>query len=267
MIPVITGDRYDSPQGIKSCLREYLMLKSRWSPYSKFIQIIFKYRPLAVRGEYTDEIWAQSSLEVMEKLETCGARFHISGLDQVRALDGPCVFVSNHMSTLETLLLPGLIVPIQPCTFVVKDSLLNGKVWGPVMRSRNPIAVGRKDPRKDLETVITEGTRILGEGRSIIIFPQSTRAAKFSRKQFNSLGAKLAARTGVNLMPVAIKTDYWSNGKFIRLFGPVHRERAIHVEFGPAMKVEGRGKAEHEACVKFIEDRLTSWGGEIDSES
>ena len=42
------------------------------------------------------------------------------------------MIVSNHMSTLETLILPGLVAPRKPCTFVVKIELLHGPIWGPI---------------------------------------------------------------------------------------------------------------------------------------
>jgi hypothetical protein len=35
------------------------------------------------------------------------------------------------------------------------------------------------------------------------------------------------------------------------------------IEFAPPIPVSGRGKAEHEACVDFIEGRLRSWGAEM----
>lgn len=260
MIERISGDRYDSPDDIPSCLREYLMLGTRWSPYSQFFGVMFRCRALAVKGLYDDKSWSDSSLEVMTRLESCGARFHISGLDHVRALQGPAVFVANHMSTLETTLLPGLICPIRPCTYVVKEKLMQGFIWGPIMRSRDPIAVTRTDPRKDMDTVMTEGQRLLSAGKSIIIFPQGTRTDVFRRSGFNSLGVKLAARVGVPVMPVALKTDYWGNSPIFRGFGPVRRDRPVMLEFGPAIPVSGRGKAEHEACVDFIESRLRSWG-------
>lgn len=263
MLTTIQGDRYDTPDNIPSCLREYLMLRTRWSPYTKFFGVMFRCRALAVKGQYDDKSWADSSLEVMAKLETCGARFHISGLDQVRALEGPAVFVANHMSTLETTLLPGLVNPIRPCTYVVKEKLMHGLIWGPIMRSRNPIAVTRTDPRKDMDTVMTEGVRLLGAGRSIIIFPQGTRTDVFRRGGFNSLGIKLAARAGVPVVPVALKTDYWGNSPVFRGFGPVHRDRPVMLEFGAAMAVAGRGKNEHEACLDFIESRLRSWGAKV----
>lgn len=37
----------------------------------------------------------------------------------------PVVFVSNHMSTLETFVFPCIIAPVMKVTFVVKDSLVN----------------------------------------------------------------------------------------------------------------------------------------------
>ncbi len=260
------GDAYRTPEGVRRSFTEYLFLGTRWSPYSNFFQIMFRSRKLAVAGSYDDEAWSDSSLDVMERLERCGARFTISGLDNVRALSGPAVFVANHMSTLETNLLPGLISPIRICTFVVKEKLLHGPIWGPIMRSRHPIAVTRTDARKDLDTVMAEGARYLAEGRSIIIFPQGTRKERFLRPEFNSLGVKLAARAGVPVLPIALKTDYWGNSGLFRGFGPVRRSRPVMVEFGPAIPVSGRGKAEHEACLDFIEGRLRSWGAELVSE-
>lgn len=259
----ITGDSYDTPEGIKRCPREYLMLGTRWSPYSKFFGVMFRSRALAVKGLYDDEAWADSSVEIMDLLERCGAHLHFKGLDKVRALTGPVVFVSNHMSTLETLLLPGMITPIRLCTYVVKEKLMRGLIWGPIMRSRDPISVTRKDPRKDLDAVMEGGVRHLAAGRSVIIFPQGSRKDVFVRSEFNSLGVKLASRAGVPVMPVAIKTDYWGNSPIFRGFGPVRRDRPVMIEFGDPIPVAGRGKAEHEAVLAFIEGRLRAWGAKI----
>ena len=260
MVDFFPADSYSTPEDAPRALREYLLLGSRWSPYSFFISIIFKYRPLALKGTYDDEIWARSSYEVVKSMERCGAKFRIEGLDKVRSLQGPAVFVGNHMSTLETTTLPGLICPIRPVTFVVKEKLSKGLVWGPIMRSRDPIIVRRKDPRADLEIVLREGAQRLSRGISVIIFPQGTRTEIFDRTNFNSLGIKLAAKAGVPVVPVAVKTDFWGNSPILRGFGPIRRDRPVHIEFGDPISVEGRGKAEHERCLDFIEDRLRRWG-------
>lgn len=257
------GDSYHTAEGIKRPLRDYLLLGSRWSPYSYFFDVILRYRRLALKGGYDDEKWSLSSWEIIKGLEKCGAKFHISGLDRIRALKGPAVFVGNHMSTLETVALPGIICPIKPVTYVVKEKLSKGRIWGPIMRSRDPIVVTRDDPRADLEAVLSGGADRLARGISIIIFPQGTRTAVFDRSKFNSLAVKLASKAGVPLVPVAVRTDWWGNSPLFRGFGPVRRELPIHIEFGEAIHVEGRGKNEHAQVLDFIESRLREWGAPI----
>ena len=258
------GDSYDTPEDMPQSKSEYLLLGSRWSVYSHFFLTILRSRSLALRGLYDDAAWARSSFEIITNLERCAARLHIEGLDRLRAAEGPLVIVANHMSTLETLVLPGLITPLKPVTYVVKSKLLSGFFWGPIMRSRNPIAISRKDPRADLEIVLRVGQERLASGVSVIVFPQGTRTEVWRREGFNSLGIKLAAKAGVRVIPVALKTDFWGSGGIFRGFGPVHRDRAVRIEFGEPIAVSGRGKAEHERCLDFIESRIKSWGVKTD---
>jgi 1-acyl-sn-glycerol-3-phosphate acyltransferase len=263
MIDLFPGDAYSTPEDRPRALSEYVLLGSRWSVYSHFLATIVRSTVLARRGLYDDEAWAKSSREIILNLERCGAKFHIEGMGRVRACQGPVVFASNHMSTLETTVLPGLIRPLKPVTYVVKKKLTTGLVWGPVMRSRNPIAVSRTDPRGDLEIVLREGQERLASGISVIVFPQGTRTETWKREGFNSLGAKLASKAGVPLVPVAIKTDFWGSSGLFRGFGPVRRDLPVRIEFGEPLAVSGRGKAEHEACLDFIESRLRAWGARI----
>jgi 1-acyl-sn-glycerol-3-phosphate acyltransferase len=253
-------DGYSTAPGVPRALSEFLLLRSRWSVYSHFIATILRSRSLALRGLYDDQAWANSSLEIIRFLERCSAKFRIEGMDKFRGDGGPYVFVANHMSTLETLVLPGLICPIRSVTYVVKRKLMNGFFWGPIMRSRDPIAVSRTDPRADLEVVLREGQARLAAGVSVIVFPQGTRTEVWKRGGFNSLGIKLASRAGAKVIPVALKTDFWGSSGLLRGFGPIHRDRVINMEFGDPIAVNGRGKAEHERCLDFIESRLKAWG-------
>ena len=246
MEELFPGDRYDTPEGFPRAMSEYFLLGTRWSVYSHFIATILRSRSLALRGLYDDEAWAMSSLEIIRNLERCGAKFRIEGMDKPRRAEGPLVFVANHMSTMETLVLPGLVRPMKPVTYVVKKRLMGGFFWGPIMRSRDPIVVSRTDPRADLEVVLKEGQARLAAGISVIVFPQGTRTEGWKREGFNSLGIKLASKAGVRVMPVALKTDYWGSSGLFRGFGPVHRDREVRLEFGESLAVGGRGKAEHE---------------------
>jgi len=227
--------------------------------------MVFKASRIAVKGQLDRQAWAISSHSVMKLIENSGGRFHIEGLDNIRKAEGPVVFVSNHMSTLETMVFPCIIASEKEVTFVVKDSLINFPVFGAIMRARNPIVVSRTNSREDLALVINQGKKFLEKGTSIIIFPQKTRRIKFIPEEFNSLGVKLAGRAGVQVIPIAIKTDFWGNGKFIKELGPIYSEKTIYMTFEKPMHIQGTGKEEHQKIVDFISSKLDEWSNKEES--
>ncbi|MDR2892370.1 MAG: 1-acyl-sn-glycerol-3-phosphate acyltransferase [Deltaproteobacteria bacterium] len=233
--------------------------------YSRLMAIVYSASKLAKQGQYPNEEWVKSSFQTLAALEACGIKINIEGLEQVMDLRGPCVFVSNHMSTLETFGLPCLIQPYRDVTYVVKESLLNYPYFGAVLASRDPIVVTRKDLRADLTAMLDGGCARLAAGRSIIIFPQSTRGVRLDPQHFNSIGVKLARKAGVPVLPIALRTDAWGNGSLIKDFGPLRKELTVHFKFGAPMEINGNGKAEHAAIVDFISRNLANWGLEVDT--
>jgi len=195
----------------------------------------------------------------MKMLERVGIVFEITGLDNFSGLAGPCVFIGNHMSALETFALPCIIEPVKDVTFVVKQSLIDYPVFRYVMRSRDPIVVGRANPRDDLRAVLEGGTNILSEGRSLVIFPQTTRTPLFDPKEFNTIGVKLAKRGNVPIVPIALKTDAWGNGKRLKDFGTIDPSKKVYFSFGKPMTIRERGVEEHNAIIAFIEEHLKEW--------
>jgi len=227
--------------------------------YAKILMIVLKASRLCKKGAYTNDRWIQSSLNTVKALESVGGRFEIQNLAIPRNLESSCVFVSNHMSILETFVLPCLIQPYRDVTFVVKESLLSFPFFKHVMRNRNPIVVGRANPREDLRTVLEEGQNRLNANISVIIFPQTTRSINFDPQTFNSLGVKLAKRGKVPVIPVALKTDAWGNGRKFKDFGKIRPAKAVHISFGDPLLVQGSGKEEHKFIVDFIAKKLDSY--------
>lgn len=227
--------------------------------YSRMVAIVCRASARAKRGAYEDFHWYRSSLDILEALEGVGVQVEISGLEHLRGLKGPCVIVGNHMSMLETFVLPGIIRPFLPVTFVVKQSLLDYPVFSHVMRSRNPVAVGRTNPREDFSTVMKEGKERLDRGISVIVFPQTTRTPIFDPKEFNSIGNKLAKRAQVPVVPVALSTHAWGNGKMLKDFGKIDPAKAVHFAFGAPMDVRELGNRANSMVVEFIQDHLKTW--------
>ena len=230
--------------------------------YSRFVAIVWRSSAKAKRGEYGYVEWSHSSLDVLRALEKVGVRFEITGISHVEQLETPCVVIANHMSLLETAVLPTIVQPVRNVTFVVKQSLLEYPVFRHVMRSRDPIAVSRTNPRQDLKAVLEGGKDRLSRGISVIVFPQTTRTSSFDPTQFSTIGVKLAARAKVPVVPLALLTDAWGNGKYLKDFGKIDASRRVRFAFGEPMPVEGRGADEHQAIIQFISGKLQEWKDE-----
>lgn len=210
-----------------------------------------------------DSLFVKRSNDLLRAAERCGTEVHVTGLDSVQkqCAQGPVVFVGNHMSTLETFTLPGILLPFTPLTFVLKQELMNFPLLGRILQTLDPVTVTRGDPRADLKEVLHGGTRRLQQGRSVTVFPQTTRRVDFDSETFNSLGVKLAARAGVPVIPLALKTDFWSTGRFIKDFGPIRPAKNIHFAFGAPLVVDRQNAREaHQHIVEFVRDHLQSWG-------
>lgn len=251
------GTEYHTPQhdiGLLTRLFPTLLF------YLKIIAIVCRASWAARRGKYDSVDWYGSSAASVRALEETGCHLEVTGLEHLQGIDRPCIFIGNHMSTLETFVLPSLIMPQGfDLTYVIKRSLVDYPVFGDVVKTRNPVVVDRVNPRDDLKVVMEEGARRLEQGRSLVIFPQHTRTVDFDPKQFNSICIKLAQRTRTIVVPVALLTWAWSSGKMLKDFGPIFPSRTIHFAFGEPMEVSGRGQEEQQRIVDFIQGHLKRW--------
>ncbi|MCB0731972.1 MAG: 1-acyl-sn-glycerol-3-phosphate acyltransferase [Ignavibacteriae bacterium] len=254
--PEIIGksDTYQTDASIpKSSIASVLFF---WRLY-KVVRNANKHTQINTYDRYN---WVASSLGVLRAAESIGIKVQVKGMKHFTEFDGPAIIIGNHMSTLETLLLPSFIQPIKSVIYVIKKQLIDFPLFGPVAAARHPIIVGRTNPREDLKIVMEEGTKNLEKGRSIIIFPQKTRSAQFDKTSFNSLGIKLAKKNNVPVIPLALVTDAWGNGKIVKELGKIDADKRVYFEFGKPIKVEGSGSDQHEEVLNFIETKLKEWG-------
>jgi len=233
--------------------------------YLPFMRVIFQSCAPCKKGTYTDADWCASSLRILRHLERIGAQVEITGIEHLEQVGGPCVIIGNHMSLLETVILPGIVQSVRDVTFVVKQSLLEYPIFKHVMRSRNPVAVSRTNPREDFKAVMTGGKERLENGISVIVFPQTTRTTTFDPEQFNTIGVKLAQKAKVPIIPLALKTDAWGNGKRLKDFGCIDTSKTVHFAFGEPIHVQGRGSDEHQQVMDFIQQKQDEWASDAGS--
>jgi len=257
-----------TPSGYQSPSRSRFLVKNvpGWATFIYYIQLLLifvKNCIIARRGLYDREAWASSSFGVIKIVESAGGRFQISGMQSIIGQKGPLVFIANHMSLVDPLVLPCILLAFDQITFVVKESLLKYPVFGTILQAVHPIAVTRRNPREDLKAVLSQGKTLLSKGHSVVIFPQATRSDTFDSAAFNSLGVKLARQAGVPVVPVALKTDFQKNGRIIKDMGPVDPLKILYLKIGKPVPVEGGGRAAHRAVVDFIKQNLRAWGADV----
>lgn len=253
--PFFNESKYET-SGNKRNIFDRLFLNTRWYFVYGYGKEVLKGRNLAVKNRYDTSEWVNASYRILQNIEKSGGKVFIDGIDNISKVEGPAVFVSNHMSTLETFVFPCIIAPLKQVTYVVKESLVTMPLFGHIMRSRDPIVVSRKNSRQDLLNVISQGKEHIQKGISIVLFPEGTRQEQFDPEKFNTLGIKLAKEAGVPVIPVAIKTDFWGNGKLIKDIGPIRRKEPVCISFGEPISITGNGKAEHKQVIEFISGKV-----------
>jgi len=227
--------------------------------YKQFLAVVLDASAKAKRGQYDNVEWCQSSIHLLRSLENVGVSFEITGIEHIKNLETPCIIIANHMSTLETVTLPIIIQPIRNVTFIVKQDLLEYPIFKHIMRSRDPVAVSRTNPRQDFKAVMEGGVERLKNGISIIVFPQTTRRPFIDPAQFNTIGVKLARKANVPIVPLALLSDAWGTGKYLKDIGKIDPSKSVHFSFGEPMWVQDRGTHEHEVIIHFIEKKLEEW--------
>lgn len=216
-------------------------------------------------GLLTVDRWSKFCFSAVTMPESLGMSVTLEGWNNRKAVDGPVVYLCNHMATYETIMLPPVLLSYGPFSVVTKASLAHLPCLESAAAKMGVVPIGRQNPKADLLALFDVGTRRIADGHSFLIFPQGTRQTVFDRRKFSSIGAKLAEKAGVPVVPIAIDSRCQptrEKGMFKKIFkdfGPLDTSRDIRCACGPAIAC-GKSREMHEASFDWIADKLESWG-------
>lgn len=185
--------------------------------------------------------WSRTSLGLLRVI--CGLDVEVIGRDNLpehpleAPPEHPVVILCKHSSAWETIALRTLF----PCrqAWVLKRELLAIPFFGWALRCYRPIAIDRSAPRQALKQVLTQGETSLKAGRWVVLFPEGTRVAPGERGRYNASGAKLAERTGVDVLPIAHNSGvFWGRRALAKKPG------CIRLVIGQPISSKGRNAAE-----------------------
>jgi 1-acyl-sn-glycerol-3-phosphate acyltransferase len=131
-----------------------------------------------------------------------GVKVKVEGLEKI-APDGSYVFVSNHLSYMDTPVVLANI-PVQ-FRFLAKSGLFQIPLLGTHLTRAGHIPVPRHDARAAVKTMTTAAQAIRTRGISLLIFPEGGRSQDGELAAFKEGAAYIAIRAGVSLVPIALK--------------------------------------------------------------
>jgi 1-acyl-sn-glycerol-3-phosphate acyltransferase len=189
-----------------------------------------------VPGDFSDRVatnWGRFNLWLQKTV--CGLGYEIDGKDNLP--DGPCIIISKHQSTWETIGLRGIFKPQQ--SWVLKKELMRLPIFGWALYFAKSIPIDRSAGRRAVLDVVRLGSERLAEGRYVIIFPEGTRTAPGQRRKYGMGGGVLAQRSGMPVVPIAHNAGvYWGRRGVKKYPG------TIQVVVGKAIESQGKKAAE-----------------------
>ena len=234
--------------------------------YSWGLTRVFPYSGFAEPfGKLTTERWASFCFSSVTMPEALGMNVVIEGFAERQKFDGPVLYLCNHMSMTETILLPPVLLAFGPFSYVAKASLAHLPFLEKAADHMRMVPISRTSPREDLVNILRTGTERIQGGDSFLIYPQGTRCEVFSRKRYSSIGAKLAERAGCPVVPIVVDTRCQPTRKtgllrkVFKDYGPVDTSKDIRVACGPVIPCD-KSKVLHEAAFDWMASKLESWG-------
>lgn len=132
----------------------------------------------------------------------CGIRLEVRGRENL--LNPPAIFASKHQSAFDTIVLNALL---QKPVYVLKRELLLLPLYGLYLWRAGSVAIDRSAGASAMKQLVKVSQARLGEGCSLIIFPEGTRThVDVEDPPYHPGVAALFSQLDVPIVPVALNS-------------------------------------------------------------
>lgn len=154
-------------------------------------------RPAAVRAIL--RWWSRRVVDLVRLI--LGARIEVRGRERLPP-GGPQLIVAKHQSELDAILLFSLFPDFGA---VVMQELERYPFVGPILSSMEMIAVAvDAGPQGRTAAVVSGATRVLAQGRPVLIYPEGTLMSLGAKERYRTGAARIYAAAGCAVTPVAL---------------------------------------------------------------
>jgi len=235
-------------------IRSLLFYMLHWPTTLILSIVIILVRPFGIRASYVfGRLW--SRLNGLYLKTICGIDYEV--IQKGKLPEGPAVYLAKHQSAWETIIFPSIFPPYM---WVLKRELFYIPVFGWCLKALGHIGIDREMGIKSLKQINEEGSRLLKEGFSVIIFPEGTRVVPGEMGEFNPGGVSLAIKAGAPIVPVTHNAGiFWRRKEFAKRPGKI---TVVIDEPIPTEGVSPSARKELNQKVRdVISERLKEIGG------
>lgn len=180
----------------------YLILHTLFTLYH--LLIVFILGALRMRDEQEERIASTARTWGKAVFKITGSKVTVTG-DEFVPTDRPVLFVSNHQSNFDILLLLGFVPRSKG--FVAKVELQKVPIMSTWMTKMHSVFLDRQNMRESLKTM-RRAVDILKAGHSLVIFPEGTRSKSSKMGEFKRGGLSIAVKAGVPIVPITIVDSF-----------------------------------------------------------
>lgn len=202
------------------------------------------------RVEEKNKILAQLEDELCEK--TCrwaGVTIAVEGEENLP--DETAVFVANHQSFFDALVMLKLTAACRPCGFVMKkefEKIPLVKSWCSLL---DCVFIDRDNPREGVKG-LTQASDNLKNGISMVVFPEGTRTKNYPvMGEFKNGAFKIAQKNKNPIVPIVIFDAGARNEAAGKMTGGT-----IHVRILPPLHTNTMDRSEYKTIAQTVHDKI-----------
>ena len=179
-----------------------------------------------------------------------GSTLTVKGLENIP--EETCLYVSNHLSFLDIIVLEKVIPEDKRAGFIAKDSLKKIPGLSAWMELIRCIFLDRSNPKEGLKSIL-KGADYLKEGYNMTIFPEGTRCKEGQLGEFKPASLKMAQKAKVPVVPVAITgtSSILEENRGLSI-----KPAKVTITFGEPIRIHERPRPEQKLAVEEVRQTI-----------
>lgn len=180
----------------------------------------------------------------------CRVKVIVQGREKILA-DKTYVFLSNHQGNFDAPVLSHVIP--RDWSALIKKEMMRIPILSLVLKQLQFVPIERQNPKKAQEG-IEVGSRLLGEGKSFIAFPEGTRSRNGRLGEFKKGVFIMAIKAQVPVIPITIigSDKVQPPGRY------GIRPGSIEVIFHDPISTEGMGMEDRNRLIQLTREAIAS---------